>query len=76
MADQSNVRDSDIADIHATLRALEPALTRTAELLPRLVSDVHELRRGVDLIPGIATVLAEMHTDLQEIKLLLRNGHG
>lgn len=51
-------------------------MTKTAELLPRLVTDIHELRRGIDLIPGIATVLTEMHTDMQEIKLLLRKGRG
>lgn len=80
MADQPNGRDTDIAEVHATLRALEPALTKTASLLPVLVDDVGTMKRllptMVEAIKALHTDMAEMRSDMQEIKLLLRNGHG
>lgn len=72
---RSIIRDHgrQLDDIHVTLRALEPAMTRTAALLPGLVDDVATMKR---LLPTMAEAVGRLHEDMAEIKVLLRNGHG
>lgn len=66
-------RNGHTDDVLVTLRALEPALTKTAALLPTVVSDVSEMKR---LLPTIAEAISSLHEDMQEVKALLRNGHS
>jgi hypothetical protein len=75
--DDAQDRSGD-PDTLATLRALEPALTKTAALLPVIVEDLQGLRR---LLPTLAEAVAALHRDtgamrddIAEIKALLRNG--